>query len=291
MILLCLAGLLVIPAENASASSRKAYWLKVNRHENVVTVYSMDSSGKYQPLKAFLCSCGKAGHRTPIGTGRIGNKLRWSSSVASEEYMQFFTQFDGQVGFHSTCYLKPEPDTLEIEDHNLLGKAVSHGCVRLHLKDAKWIFDNCPKGTKVTVYESDDPGPLGKPPLVEATCGYDPTNRAHRSTYELTGPEIRISRDKVTSLTAGDTFFPMANVTARDPYTYENLTSKVKYRVYRYSKKKKSYKHVLSLNTNKPGKYRVDYTCEDARCGEGTAKASLTVTIKEKKEDKKDKLR
>ena len=37
------------------------------------------------------------------------------------------------------------------------------GCVRLSVKDAKWIFDNCAKGTKVEFYSDSNPGPLGKP--------------------------------------------------------------------------------------------------------------------------------
>ena len=59
-----------------------------------------------------------------------------------------------------------------------LGSVASHGCVRLAAADAKWIYDNCVLGTKVTIYSSTDPGPLGRP---EATpypkyTGYDPTD-------------------------------------------------------------------------------------------------------------------
>lgn len=30
--------------------------------------------------------------------------------------------------------------------------AVSHGCVRLDLDNAKWIYDSIPKNTKVIIY-------------------------------------------------------------------------------------------------------------------------------------------
>jgi lipoprotein-anchoring transpeptidase ErfK/SrfK len=33
-----------------------------------------------------------------------------------------------------------------------LGINASHGCVRLSLSDAKWIYDNIPSGTTVVVY-------------------------------------------------------------------------------------------------------------------------------------------
>ena len=33
-----------------------------------------------------------------------------------------------------------------------LGINASHGCVRLNINNAKWIYDNIPRGTKVVVY-------------------------------------------------------------------------------------------------------------------------------------------
>jgi len=37
------------------------------------------------------------------------------------------------------------------------------GCIRLTVKNAKWIYDNCAAGTKVYFYKDSNPGPLGKP--------------------------------------------------------------------------------------------------------------------------------
>ena len=36
-----------------------------------------------------------------------------------------------------------------------LGTPASHGCVRLYVSDAKWIYDNCKAGTIITVYEGE----------------------------------------------------------------------------------------------------------------------------------------
>ena len=33
-----------------------------------------------------------------------------------------------------------------------LGSKASHGCVRLSVEDAKWIYNHCPAGTTITVY-------------------------------------------------------------------------------------------------------------------------------------------
>ena len=40
---------------------------------------------------------------------------------------------------------------MEIKDGRL-GINASHGCVRLALSNAKWIYDNIPRGTKVVIY-------------------------------------------------------------------------------------------------------------------------------------------
>ena len=34
-----------------------------------------------------------------------------------------------------------------------LGHPASHGCIRMKLKEVKWIYDNCPEGTTVVVQE------------------------------------------------------------------------------------------------------------------------------------------
>ncbi len=44
-----------------------------------------------------------------------------------------------------------------------LGTSCSHGCIRLQVADAKWIYDNKYDIAGGTIYDSDDPGPLGKP--------------------------------------------------------------------------------------------------------------------------------
>ncbi|WP_418253284.1 L,D-transpeptidase [Gordonibacter urolithinfaciens] len=41
--------------------------------------------------------------------------------------------------------------TRNVQDGRL-GMNLSHGCVRLAIENAKWIYDNIPSGTKVYVY-------------------------------------------------------------------------------------------------------------------------------------------
>ena len=60
---------------------------------------------------------------------------------------------------HSLIYDSPDPYTLWPETYNFLGVARSAGCIRYKAGDAKWIYDNCPVGTTVEIYNSPMPGP------------------------------------------------------------------------------------------------------------------------------------
>ena len=62
---------------------------------------------------------------------------------------------------------------LAVSSYKALGTRQSHGCVRLLVSDAKWIYDNCKAGTKIVVYESGLYDPeytmTLKPPLNQET--------------------------------------------------------------------------------------------------------------------------
>ena len=55
-------------------AAKLPYYIKINRQQNCVTVYALDSKGKYtKPVKAFACSVG-VNNATPTGTFSIPAK-------------------------------------------------------------------------------------------------------------------------------------------------------------------------------------------------------------------------
>ena len=81
--------------------------------------------------------------------------------------------------FHSVTYDKKNKYTLQTETYNDLGKAASHGCVRLRVKDAKLIYDIVNyRNTKVKIFDSDWTGPFDKPVYkkIPSKQKYDPTD-------------------------------------------------------------------------------------------------------------------
>lgn len=179
-------------AAGPAAGGGKPYCIQVDRAQSTVTVYELDEEGYYTvPVKAMVCSTGRKGHATPTGTFTIGGRWTWLHMI-DDSYGQYATQIKGNILFHSVCYTEKDPSTLMTEEYNGLGAPASLGCVRLQTADAKWIYDNVARGTKVTIYDGDDPGPLGKPDKLvehipeEAANGWDPTDpREENPWHEL----------------------------------------------------------------------------------------------------------
>lgn len=152
------------------------YYITVNKQENCVTIYGLDSQNQYYsvPVKAMICSTGPY---TPEGTFRTSDQYRWRLLIHNV-WGQYATRITGSILFHSVPYWYQDPSTLQGEEYNKLGTSASAGCVRLTVEDAKWILDYCPSGTLVTIYSSSDPGPLGKPSIqkIPEDAQWDPTD-------------------------------------------------------------------------------------------------------------------
>lgn len=156
------------------------YYIRVNRKQNCVTIYTQDERGEYTvPYKAMICSTGLY-NATPRGTYHISTKYLWRDLYGGV-YGQYATRIHGGILFHSVPYYKKSKSSLCTDKYNKLGQQASMGCVRLTVEDAKWIAENCPAGTTVEIYDDEDPGPLGKPEAVKIDTdspikGWDPTD-------------------------------------------------------------------------------------------------------------------
>ncbi|MBP3703012.1 MAG: Ig-like domain-containing protein [Lachnospiraceae bacterium] len=256
-------------ASGQEAKAASPYLIKVNKRQCVVTIYKQDKNGKYtKPHKAFLCSPGNA---TPTGTFSLKEKIRWHE-LDGPCYGQYCSRIVGGVLFHSVWYYKPDPSTLSMAQYNNLGSRVSHGCVRLCVRDVKWIYDNCPSGTTVIIYNSKKPGPLGRPSAIKVSgyTGYDPTDIWTKSNpYNKKKPTI--TGAKAGTITYASTFNIKKGITVKNT-TGMNAKKLLKTKIY-YKAGKKKYKRVSKVNTKKPGIYKITYMVKD----EIGRKAKVTV--------------
>ena len=194
LLAMCTLVSAAMPVEMARAAKKSPYYVEVNRLSNVVTVYGQDKKGKYSvPVKAMLCSVGVKG-KTPKGTFSIYAKYRWRPLFYGV-YGQYACRINGPILFHSVTYTGQDPSKLEYKEFNKLGTSASHGCIRLAVEDARWIYNNCPNGTVVKVLDSKKADPLGKPAMVKIPekskyRGWDPTDPNPNNPWRKVAPKI-----------------------------------------------------------------------------------------------------
>ncbi|MFA5021501.1 MAG: tRNA (adenosine(37)-N6)-threonylcarbamoyltransferase complex dimerization subunit type 1 TsaB [Patescibacteria group bacterium] len=100
-------------------------------------------------LNVFTVSTGKALTPTPVGTFKITAKRPKAWSRLAGLWMPYWMQFDGANALHEL----PEWPNGTKEGTNHLGTPVSHGCIRLGIGPAKFIYDWAPVGTKLVIHK------------------------------------------------------------------------------------------------------------------------------------------
>lgn len=103
---------------------------------------------------SYPVAIGKAGWETPVGSYYVRKMVRnpawehlWTGEIVppgpdnplGSRWIGFWTDGRDEIGFHGT------------PNENLLGQAVSHGCVRMRDRDVQALFEKVAIGTPVTV--------------------------------------------------------------------------------------------------------------------------------------------
>lgn len=178
-------------------------YVKVVINAQLIYIYKRDSSGNPTELvRTIITSTGmdRGANATPLGKYMIldssdnsAGKYRWVSFT--ESYGQYATRlfyitdqksdrmsgyFTGYM-FHSELYRTTDPTSLMVAEYNTLGYPRSHGCMRMQVKDARWIYMNCPTGSIVEIVDgSSDPSTWSalKPASLPYGTDYDPSDPA-----------------------------------------------------------------------------------------------------------------
>lgn len=260
----CISANYDILEENLNSGSyQNPYYIKVNRQENCVTVYTYDKDGEYTvPIRAMVSSCGKEDYDTITGEYNLYFKNEWNGLFGDSEG-HYVSGISGDFLFHSVPYYSASSDDLKTEEFNKLGEDGSLGCVRLAAADVKWIYDNCIVGTTIEIYDDDNPGPLGKPDTIkikDLECGWDPTDPDNSNPYKNKKPQIIGAKD--CTIKRGEDFIPLEGVKALDTCS-NDITSKMTV--------------TGNVITSNKGTYKVTYSVTDAL--HRTATVDINVTV------------
>ena len=145
----------VLFSDSAVKSDRPKcmYLLKISVDDQRVYAYKWVNGSYSQLVRTMKCSTGTTSDPTPLGTFTAGGPCgRWYYFKKFDCWAQYAYRINGPYLFHSVLYSEKDTSTLRQSSVNNLGRRASHGCVRLSVDDAKWIYNNCPAGTTVTVY-------------------------------------------------------------------------------------------------------------------------------------------
>ena len=197
VLLLAAAMLLPAPAyarDELQNTDPDKYYIEVDTGNQVVTVYQKDDEGEYTRIvRRFVCTTGKTkgteedpASPTPGGKWKMGARERFGKFANFEgEYSRYWTQIVGGIYFHSIMFGKRDVNELKKSPFRNLGSAASHGCIRLCVRDAKWIYDNCPHRTQVRVVNASGPEGGELPELKSGSRyrGWDPTDPHEDNPY------------------------------------------------------------------------------------------------------------
>lgn len=127
----------------------KATRLLLKRGERKLYVYSGETK-----LASYPVAVGRSGWETPMGTFQVIDKIEhpaWihpftnevvppgSKNPLGERYIGFWTDGRNYIGFHGT------------PDQESVGRAASHGCVRMYNKDIRELYKMVAVGIPVVV--------------------------------------------------------------------------------------------------------------------------------------------
>lgn len=127
-------------------TSNTNFLINVDINSQKTYVYKAESDN-WNLLKTFSCSTGIDGENTPVGSFSIKEKGEWFFSDEYNQGGKYWSQITGDILFHSLPYSN---DRTTIVDYTI-NKPSSHGCIRLYLDDAKWIYENVPRDSKVII--------------------------------------------------------------------------------------------------------------------------------------------
>lgn len=140
-------------AQDYSSATNYLVLCNITNHRLVLF---KESEGRWLSVMDSPISVGKASTPTPTGTFTVYNHWEYFDGDYNESRLTYqcwwSTCFYGSYYFHSVLYDYNSGYPGRLRDGRM-NVNVSHGCVRMPLEKAKYLYDHSPIGTKVRVYK------------------------------------------------------------------------------------------------------------------------------------------
>ena len=149
------------PAKPTEAPTLPPYDVVVDVNNQAVIVYGLDENDTYSTVvRKMICSTGTKKFPSDVGDWVTnGRRAKWCYFPKWGGYARYWTRINSGIAFHSVCYNAVDNKAMSTSSYKALGNRASHGCIRLLVEDAKWVYENIRAGTTVHITESlpDDP--------------------------------------------------------------------------------------------------------------------------------------
>ena len=132
--------------QNIDFSNSDDFRIEVDLSRQRVFIYYKDNR-----IKEMICSGGTEEKPTPIGEFETYEKIEYSWVTKYNMGAYYWTRFYNEYLFHSVPF--DENGEMIIEEYEKLRSPASHGCIRLKLEEAKWLYEMLPLGVEVLIYE------------------------------------------------------------------------------------------------------------------------------------------
>jgi hypothetical protein len=131
------------------------YYVVVDVQNQATKVYGIDENGEYTiPVRTMICSTGMVGTPSDVGDWVTdGRRAQWAYFSLYGSHARYWTRINDSIAFHSVIYNQVDNMALNVKSYNKLGSRASHGCIRLLVSDAKWIYENIRAGTTIHITE------------------------------------------------------------------------------------------------------------------------------------------
>lgn len=133
----------LINKKGFSSKTKNFIWVDTSRNK----VYIFEGKiNEWKLIKTMMCTDGKASTPTVKGKFTINGRGPWLISHNPGVRAKYKVRFYKSYFFHSIL-VNPKGEIID----SRLGKSLSHGCIRLSIENAKWIYDNIKDGTGVFI--------------------------------------------------------------------------------------------------------------------------------------------
>ena len=138
---------LAMRAKIYNKASDTKYTIVCSTSYNKVAIFK-GTKGDWRLIRFWSCCTGAPGSPTVKGNFKIGSRA-YHFGEEKGYTCWYATQFHGHYLFHSVLYVPGSKSSLI---DGSLGYNISHGCVRLAIGNAKWIYNNVSTRSHVYVY-------------------------------------------------------------------------------------------------------------------------------------------